>query len=220
MDNNKVLLMILDGWGKSNNPKVSAIDNAETPFIDSLYENYPNADLKTFGQEVGLPEGQMGNSEVGHLNLGAGRIVYQELSRINISIKNKELESNKILVQAYKYAEKNKKNIHLIGLVSKGGVHSHYNHLCELIKISEKFHANVFIHGFTDGRDVDPKSSINDSKSIDFVASLYSMLEDMIGGVVSFKIFWRRNLFRIKIVKLLRLLEGIIPWTEIVVGKE
>ena len=92
MDNNKVLLMILDGWGKSNNPKVSAIDNAETPFIDSLYENYPNADLKTFGEEVGLPEGQMGNSEVGHLNLGAGRIVYQELSRINISIKNKELE--------------------------------------------------------------------------------------------------------------------------------
>ena len=83
MDNNKVLLMILDGWGKSNNPKVSAIDNAETPFIDSLYENYPNADLKTFGEEVGLPEGQMGNSEVGHLNLGAGRIVYQELSRIN-----------------------------------------------------------------------------------------------------------------------------------------
>ena len=129
MDNNKVLLMILDGWGKSNNPKVSAIDNAETPFIDSLYENYPNADLKTFGEEVGLPEGQMGNSEVGHLNLGAGRIVYQELSRINISIKNKELESNKTLVQAYKYAEENKKNIHLIGLVSKGGVHSHYNHL-------------------------------------------------------------------------------------------
>ena len=186
MDNNKVLLMILDGWGKSNNPKVSAIDNAETPFIDSLYENYPNADLKTFGEEVGLPEGQMGNSEVGHLNLGAGRIVYQELSRINISIKNKDLESNKILVQAYKYAEKNKKNIHLIGLVSKGGVHSHYNHLCELIKISENFHANVFIHGFTDGRDVDPKSSINDLKNLEeFISNKDCEIASIIGRYYS-----------------------------------
>ena len=108
MKNNKVLLMILDGWGKSINPEVSAIDKAKTPFIDALYEKYPNANLKTFGEEVGLPKNQMGNSEVGHLNLGAGRIVYQELSRINMSIKNRELESNNTLTEAFNYAKKNK----------------------------------------------------------------------------------------------------------------
>ena len=102
MDTNKVLLMILDGWGKSINPKVSAIENANTPFIDSLYTKFPNANLKTDGQEVGLPKGQMGNSEVGHLNLGAGRIVYQNLTRINMSIENGELESNKTITEAFK----------------------------------------------------------------------------------------------------------------------
>ena len=167
MKNNKVLLMILDGWGKSINPEVSAIDKAKTPFIDELYERYPNANLKTFGEEVGLPKNQMGNSEVGHLNLGAGRIVYQELSRINMSIKNRELESNNTLTEAFNYAKKNKKNIHLMGLISNGGVHSHYSHLCELIRISNNYESNIFIHGFTDGRDVDPKASLTDLENLE-----------------------------------------------------
>tara|TARA_A100001015_G_scaffold194371_1_gene216659 strand:+ start:10474 stop:11967 length:1494 start_codon:yes stop_codon:yes gene_type:complete len=159
--------MILDGWGKSVNPQVSAIDNAKTPFIDELYDKYPNANLKTFGEEVGLPKNQIGNSEVGHLNLGAGRIVYQELSRIDMSIKNRELESNNTLTEAFNYAKKNKKNIHLIGLISNGGVHSHYNHLCELIRISNNYESNTFIHGFTDGRDVDPKASLKDLENLE-----------------------------------------------------
>ena len=159
--------MILDGWGKSKNPKTSAIDNADTQFIDSLYEKYPNANLKTDGIEVGLPDGQMGNSEVGHLNLGAGRIVYQELSRINMSIEDGSFKSKKVLTDAFEYAERTKKNVHLMGLISSGGVHSHYDHLYELINISEIYNSKVFIHGFTDGRDVDPKSSINDLKNLE-----------------------------------------------------
>ena len=157
--------MILDGWGKSKNPKTSAIHNADTQFIDSLYEKYPNANLKTDGIEVGLPDGQMGNSEVGHLNLGAGRIVYQELSRINMSIEDGSFKSKKVLIDAFEYAERAKKNVHLMGLISSGGVHSHYDHLYELINVSEIYNSKVFIHGFTDGRDVDPKSSINDLKN-------------------------------------------------------
>ena len=159
--------MILDGWGKSKNPKTSAIDNADTQFIDSLYEKYPNANLKTDGIEVGLPDGQMGNSEVGHLNLGAGRIVYQELSRINMSIEDGSFKSIKVLRDAFEYAERTEKNVHLMGLISSGGVHSHYDHLYELINISEIYNSKVFIHGFTDGRDVDPKSSINDLKNLE-----------------------------------------------------
>ena len=111
MKESRVLLMILDGWGKSKNPKTSAIDNADTQFIDSLYEKYPNANLKTDGIEVGLPDGQMGNSEVGHLNLGAGRIVYQELSRINMSIEDGSFKSKKVLTDAFEYAERTKKNV-------------------------------------------------------------------------------------------------------------
>ena len=167
MKESRVLLMILDGWGKSKNPKTSAIDNANTQFIDSLYEKYPNANLKTDGIEVGLPDGQMGNSEVGHLNLGAGRIVYQELSRINMSIEDGSFKSKKVLTDAFEYAERTKKNVHLMGLISSGGVHSHYDHLYELINISEIYNSKVFIHGFTDGRDVDPKSSINDLKNLE-----------------------------------------------------
>ena len=167
MKESRVLLMILDGWGKSKNPKTSAIDNADTQFIDSLYEKYPNANLKTDGIEVGLPEGQMGNSEVGHLNLGAGRIVYQELSRINMSIEDGSFKSKKVLTDAFEYAERTEKNVHLMGLISSGGVHSHYDHLYELINISEIYNSKVFIHGFTDGRDVDPKSSINDLKNLE-----------------------------------------------------
>ena len=157
--NKKVILIILDGWGKSPDPKVSAIDNANTPFIDSLYKKYPNASLRTDGLNVGLPEGQMGNSEVGHMNLGAGRIVYQDLVKINLAVKNRTLAQEKVLINAFDYAKTNNKNVHLLGLVSNGGVHSHINHLFGLLDATNAFSLpNVFVHAFTDGRDVDPKS--------------------------------------------------------------
>ncbi len=157
--NKKVVLMILDGWGKSPDPKVSAIDNAQTPFIDSLYTKYPNASLRTDGLHVGLPEGQMGNSEVGHMNLGAGRIVYQDLVKINLAVKNKTLQEELVLKDAFQYAKSQNKNIHLLGLVSGGGVHSHINHLFGLLDAANDYGLeNVFVHAFTDGRDVDPKS--------------------------------------------------------------
>ncbi|RZN82787.1 MAG: 2,3-bisphosphoglycerate-independent phosphoglycerate mutase [Winogradskyella sp.] len=157
--NKKVILMILDGWGMSPDPKVSAIDNAQTPFIDSLYTTYPNATLRTDGLHVGLPEGQMGNSEVGHMNLGAGRIVYQDLVKINLAVENKTLQEEKVLKDAFAYAKSNNKNIHLLGLVSDGGVHSHINHLFGLLDATKENNLNnVFVHAFTDGRDVDPKS--------------------------------------------------------------
>ena len=186
MKESRVLLMILDGWGKSKNPKTSAIDNADTQFIDSLYEKYPNANLKTDGIEVGLPDGQMGNSEVGHLNLGAGRIVYQELSRINMSIEDGSFKSKKVLTDAFEYAERTEKNVHLMGLISSGGVHSHYDHLYELINISEIYNSKVFIHGFTDGRDVDPKSSINDLKNLEkYIQGKNSELASIVGRYYS-----------------------------------
>ncbi|WP_418638298.1 2,3-bisphosphoglycerate-independent phosphoglycerate mutase [Winogradskyella sp.] len=157
--NKKVILMILDGWGKSPDPKVSAIDNAQTPFIDSLYTKYPSASLRTDGLHVGLPEGQMGNSEVGHMNLGAGRIVYQDLVKINLAVKNKTLREEPVLKSAFEYAKTNNKNVHLLGLVSDGGVHSHINHLFGLLDATNDYGLeNVFVHAFTDGRDVDPKS--------------------------------------------------------------
>jgi 2,3-bisphosphoglycerate-independent phosphoglycerate mutase len=157
--NKKVILMILDGWGKSPDPKVSAIDNANVPFINSLYTKYPNAQLRTDGLNVGLPEGQMGNSEVGHMNLGAGRIVYQDLVKINLAIENKTLHNEPELVAALKYAKENNKAVHLLGLLSDGGVHSHTSHLRGLIDASQEFGLDkVYIHAFTDGRDVDPKS--------------------------------------------------------------
>lgn len=155
----KVLLMILDGWGKSPDPKVSAIDNAHTPYIDSLYTQYPHAQLRTDGLNVGLPEGQMGNSEVGHMNLGAGRIVFQELQRINNACTSGQLKNEKVLLEAFAYAKKNQKKVHLMGLVSDGGVHSHINHLRTLVEATHDYGLEkVFIHAFTDGRDVDPKS--------------------------------------------------------------
>ncbi|APY07857.1 phosphoglycerate mutase (2,3-diphosphoglycerate-independent) [Winogradskyella sp. J14-2] len=157
--NKKVILMILDGWGKSPDPEVSAIDNAKTFFIDSLYENYPNASLRTDGLHVGLPEGQMGNSEVGHMNLGAGRIVYQDLVKINLAVKNKTLQEEQVLKDAFNYAKAKGKDLHLLGLVSDGGVHSHINHLFGLLDAAkENDLENVYVHAFTDGRDVDPKS--------------------------------------------------------------
>jgi 2,3-bisphosphoglycerate-independent phosphoglycerate mutase len=157
--NKKVILMILDGWGKSPDPKVSAIDNANVPFINSLYTKYPSAQLRTDGLNVGLPEGQMGNSEVGHMNLGAGRIVYQDLAKINLAVANKTLAKEQVLIDTFNYAKTNNKKVHFLGLVSDGGVHSHTSHLRGLIDASQEYGLdNVFIHAFTDGRDVDPKS--------------------------------------------------------------
>jgi 2,3-bisphosphoglycerate-independent phosphoglycerate mutase len=159
--NKKVILMILDGWGKSPDPKVSAIDNANVPFINSLYTKYPNASLRTDGLNVGLPEGQMGNSEVGHMNLGAGRIVYQDLVKINLAVQNHTLAKEPALVEAFDHAKKHNKKVHLLGLVSNGGVHSHIDHLKGLIDATQEAGVeNVFIHAFTDGRDVDPKSGV------------------------------------------------------------
>ena len=131
----KVLLAILDGWGHGPNPAVSAIAQAHTPFIDDLYQRYPTSELVTFGELVGLPEGQMGNSEVGHLNIGAGRIVYQELARINKAIREKTLHQNATLLDALSYAKANDKNVHIMGLLSDGGVHSHINHLKALLRM-------------------------------------------------------------------------------------
>ncbi|MFD2587593.1 2,3-bisphosphoglycerate-independent phosphoglycerate mutase [Croceitalea marina] len=157
--NKKVILMILDGWGKSPNPEVSAIENANTPFVDALYESYPNSDLLTDGMNVGLPEGQMGNSEVGHMNLGAGRIVYQDLAKINKAVKEDTLKDETVLKEAFEYANKNDKPVHFLGLVSDGGVHSHISHLKALINAAESYGVEkAFVHAFTDGRDVDPKS--------------------------------------------------------------
>ncbi len=157
--NKKVILMILDGWGTSPDPKVSAIDNANTPFIDSLYTKYPNAALRTDGLNVGLPEGQMGNSEVGHMNLGAGRIVNQDLVKINMAVESGSIAKEQVLVDAFKYANENNKPVHFLGLLSDGGVHAHTSHLKGLIDAANGAGVkNSFIHAFTDGRDVDPKS--------------------------------------------------------------
>lgn len=159
--------MILDGWGIAKNKKVSAVDKASTPFIDSLYEKYPNSKLEASGLAVGLPEGQMGNSEVGHMNIGAGRIVYQDLVRINKAIAESELDNNPVLSAAFEYALENKKKVHFIGLLSDGGVHSHIDHLKGLVTIAErKGVRDLFIHAFMDGRDTDPKSGLGYLKSL------------------------------------------------------
>ncbi|MAO10740.1 MAG: phosphoglycerate mutase (2,3-diphosphoglycerate-independent) [Flavobacteriaceae bacterium] len=159
--NKKVLLLILDGWGITQEPAVSAIEQAETPFIDSLYKKYPNNQLLTHGMNVGLPDGQMGNSEVGHMNLGAGRIVYQDLAKINLAIENNTLKDEPVLSDAFKFAKNHNKKIHFIGLVSNGGVHSHINHLKGLLTAADSEGVkNMFVHAFTDGRDVDPKSGV------------------------------------------------------------
>ncbi len=150
--------MILDGWGLAQNKKVSAIDQAKTPFMNSLYGQYSNSKLEASGLAVGLPAGQMGNSEVGHMNIGAGRVVYQDLVRINKAVEEKELDTNPVLQEAFAYAKAHHKSIHLMGLVSDGGVHSHIEHLKGLLTIAANQHLNnVFVHAFTDGRDTDPK---------------------------------------------------------------
>lgn len=157
--NKKVILMILDGWGITQDPKVSAIYNAKTPYINSLYDKYPHATLRTDGEHVGLPEGQMGNSEVGHMNLGAGRIVYQNLAKINKAVRENTLGKEKALVDTFNYVKENNKNLHVLGLVSDGGIHSHINHLKGILDVTKEQNVtNLFLHAFTDGRDCDPKS--------------------------------------------------------------
>ncbi len=157
----KTALIILDGWGIGDGSKSDAIANAKTPFAHSLYEKYPHSTLLTSGEDVGLPDGQMGNSEVGHLNIGAGRVVYQDLALINKAVREKTIDANPALIKAFEYAKKNNKAVHFIGLVSEGGVHSsqaHLHYLCDMAKVNHL--QNVFIHAFTDGRDTDPKSGL------------------------------------------------------------
>ena len=157
----RFILIILDGWGLGKVPAADAILKANTPCFDNLMKNYPNSHLITFGEEVGLPEGQMGNSEVGHLNIGAGRIVYQDFARINKSIRDGELHQNPVLVKALQAAKAKGQAVHFMGLVSDGGVHSHINHLLALCDITQEHGLeDVFIHAFMDGRDCDPKSGL------------------------------------------------------------
>ncbi|GAC1440906.1 MAG: 2,3-bisphosphoglycerate-independent phosphoglycerate mutase [Sediminibacterium sp.] len=176
----KVILVIMDGWGLGKVKSADAIQNANVPFVSSLYSKYPNTTLVTCGEDVGLPDGQMGNSEVGHLNLGAGRIVYQELQRINVSIKNGEFARNGHLLASIRYAKAHQKPLHLLGLVSDGGVHSHTSHLkaiCDACKAEEL--TEVYIHAFTDGRDTDPKSGLG------FITSLQEHLNRSVGKIAS-----------------------------------
>jgi len=176
----KVILMILDGWGVTTNPEVSAIHKANTPFIDSLYKKYPNTTLEASGMAVGLPDGQMGNSEVGHMNIGAGRIVYQDLVKINKAIKENTLKDNPTLKNALEYAKNNQKKLHFFGLVSDGGVHSHINHLKGLCSIAKEYGLeDVFIHAFTDGRDTDPMSGL------EFLEDLENHLQNSTGKIAS-----------------------------------
>lgn len=155
----KALLMILDGWGIGNHGKGDVIFNTPTPYMDYLEANYPHAQLQASGENVGLPDGQMGNSEVGHLNIGAGRIVYQDLVKINRACADNSILQNKEVMAAYTYAKENGKNVHLMGLTSNGGVHSSLEHLYKLCDISKEYGiANTYIHCFMDGRDTDPKS--------------------------------------------------------------
>lgn len=180
MKQKKVILIIMDGWGLGKVKSSDAIQHAKTPFVSSLYAKYPNTTLVTCGEDVGLPEGQMGNSEVGHLNLGAGRIVYQELQRINVAIKTGEFAANATLLAAIDFAKQNNKPLHLIGLVSDGGVHSHTSHLKALTSLcAAQGLNNVLIHAFTDGRDTDPKSGLG------FLSDLQNHLEKSTGNIAS-----------------------------------
>jgi 2,3-bisphosphoglycerate-independent phosphoglycerate mutase len=155
----KTILIILDGWGYGNKTVSDAISNGDTPYFKSLVAKYPNAQLLASGENVGLPDGQMGNSEVGHLNIGAGRVVYQDLVKINLAIRDNSIAQNPELVKALTYARENNKQVHFLGLVSKGGVHSSQEHLYKLTDVaSEAGVKKVFIHAFMDGRDTDPRS--------------------------------------------------------------
>ncbi|MES2004575.1 MAG: 2,3-bisphosphoglycerate-independent phosphoglycerate mutase [Bacteroidota bacterium] len=176
----KVILVIMDGWGLGKVKSADAIQHANVPFVSSLYGKYPHTTLVTCGEDVGLPDGQMGNSEVGHLNLGAGRIVYQELQRINVAIRTGEFAANAELLASIRFAKNNQKPLHLLGLVSDGGVHSHINHIkaiCDVCKAEGL--TEVYIHAFTDGRDTDPKSGLG------FVTDLQKHLNASVGKIAS-----------------------------------
>ena len=180
MAQKQAILIIMDGWGLGKVASSDAIQHAKTPFTSSLYSKYPNTTLVTCGEAVGLPDGQMGDSEVGHLNLGAGRIVYQELQRINVAVREGEFARNEQLLTPIRYAKANDKPFHLLGLVSNGGVHSHIDHLKAIIDVC---HAEgltkVYIHAFTDGRDCDPKSGLG------FITELQGHLNKTVGQIAS-----------------------------------
>ena len=180
MEKKRVILVIMDGWGLGKIKSADAIQHANVPFVTSLYQQYPNTTLVTCGEAVGLPDGQMGNSEVGHLNLGAGRVVYQELQRINVAIRDGEFFSNPVLKHAIQYAKQNNKPLHLMGLVSDGGVHSHVSH----VKAFTTFFKNeglteVYLHVFTDGRDTDPKGGLK------YVTDLQQHLNNTVGKIAT-----------------------------------
>jgi 2,3-bisphosphoglycerate-independent phosphoglycerate mutase len=181
MATKKAILVIMDGWGLGKVDRADAISHAKAPFVRSLYEKYPNSTLVACGESVGLPDGQMGNSEVGHLNIGAGRIVYQELQRINVAIRDGSFSTNPVLLETIRYAKTNKKPLHLLGLVSEGGVHSHTSHLKAVLDAckSEGLLEGVYIHAFTDGRDTDPRSGYG------FVKDLQLHLDQSVGKIAS-----------------------------------
>jgi len=176
----KAILIIMDGWGLGKNKQVDAIQQANVPFVSSLFNKYPNTTLVTCGEAVGLPDGQMGNSEVGHLNLGAGRIVYQELQRINVAIRDGSFAKNEVLLAAIQKAKNSQKPLHLLGLVSDGGVHSHINHLKAICSVCKENGLNeVYIHAFTDGRDCDPKSGLG------FIKDLQHFVTTSVGKIAT-----------------------------------
>lgn len=177
----KALLAILDGWGLGKDPKISAIDQAKTPFMDSFYQKFPHTTLEASGMAVGLPAGQMGNSEVGHMNLGAGRVVYQNLVKLNMAVENKTLGKEPAILSAFQYTQENNAAVHFIGLCSDGGVHSHINHLKGLLSAAKDFglRDNVFVHAFTDGRDCDPHSGKG------FITDLQSFMNQNVGKLAT-----------------------------------
>lgn len=177
----KAILAILDGWGLGSDPKVSALAQANTPFINSCLKNFPNTTLEASGIAVGLPFGQMGNSEVGHMNLGAGRVVYQNLVKLNLAVENATLGKENTITRAFEYAALHKKKVHFIGLVSDGGVHSHINHLKGLLTAAHEYglQDQVYVHAFTDGRDCDPHSGK------DFLADLVEHMSLTTGKLAS-----------------------------------
>ncbi len=178
--NKKVALLILDGWGYGKNDSSNAIIAANTPFFDRCIKQYPNSKLEASGEAVGLPVGQMGNSEVGHMNLGAGRVVYQELGRIHKAVKDGDFKTNPVLKDAFEYAKKENKKVHFIGLLSDGGVHSHTSHLKGLCDAAKAFDLEkVFIHAFSDGRDTDPNAGV------DYVNNLNDYLKNSTGELAS-----------------------------------
>lgn len=180
MSQKRVILVIMDGWGLGKVASADAIQHANVPFTKSLYTKYPNTTLVTCGEAVGLPDGQMGNSEVGHLNLGAGRVVYQELQRINVAVRDGSFAKNETLLASIKYARTNNKPFHLLGLVSDGGVHSHINHLKAIVDVCKaEGLEQVFIHAFTDGRDCDPKSGLG------FITELQAHLNSSVGKIAT-----------------------------------